>query len=96
MVKSFDHQCHAIGCKVSIDPTLLMCKHHWTQLPVALQMEVLLHYRKGQEVDKQPSEPYLRAQMTTVNYVADLEDKPSINIDRRIALLRKCGSLPNI
>lgn len=85
------HYCHATGCQTQVKPSLLMCKKHWSLVPDEIQKEVWKHYRKGQEVDKKPSEEYLRAQMVAVNHVAFLEGSPVCDIEARIILLKKHG-----
>lgn len=36
-----------------------MCYKHWSLVPADLRRLVWRHYRKGQEVDKNPSQEYL-------------------------------------
>lgn len=69
------HTCHAEGCRAEVPPRLLMCLRHWRMVPVRLQREVWRTYRKGQEIDKCPSEDYLVAQRAAVEAVAQKEGR---------------------
>lgn len=83
------HPCHAIDCDRS--PPGLMCKRHWLMVPPDLQTGVWGHYRKGQEIDKKPSEAYLRSQIAAVNSVAAQEGREGYDMEKRIEFLRKNG-----
>lgn len=85
------HDCHAIECERQIAPSMLMCRVHWRMVPANLQREVWRTYRKGQEIDKKPSEAYMRAQMAAINHVAMLEGHEACDIEARIALLKSRG-----
>ena len=63
------HTCHAIGCDRPVAPRFLMCPTHWRMVPKHLQIAVYRHYRPGQEVDKQPSEAYLKAAKAAIDAV---------------------------
>ena len=81
------HTCHAEGCSAVVPPKLLMCLRHWRMVPLHLQRLVWAHYRKGQEVDKRPSEEYMRVQRLAIEAVAQAEDAQrfgthSGNLDR--------------
>lgn len=67
------HHCHAIGCDKPISPRLLMCYRHWRAVPLSLRKEVWKHYRRWQEVDKRPTDEYVRAAMAAVRAVATQE-----------------------
>jgi len=54
---------------------MLMCLPHWRLVPADLQREVYRTYRKGQEVDKQPSAEYLVAQRAAIRAVAEKEGR---------------------
>ena len=69
------HRCHAIGCEKEVPPAMLMCLRHWRMVPRPLQKEVWRTYRRGQEIDKNPSTAYLMAQKDAVAAVA-LKEKP--------------------
>lgn len=69
------HRCHATGCNVQISPFLLMCLKHWNMVPQVMKKRVWLYYRKGQEIDKQPSPEYMRAQQAAIQAVAEKEGK---------------------
>ena len=53
------HACHWPTCTEEVPPSQLMCRLHWYALPRAIRREVWRTYRKGQEVDKNPSPEYL-------------------------------------
>lgn len=67
------HTCHKPGCNVEVSPTLFMCKPHWFGLPLPLRKAIWLHYRKGQEVTKDPSPQYMEAAMAAVNWYRERE-----------------------
>ncbi len=70
------HTCHALGCKRTVPPRLLMCARHWSLVPAALQAAVLTHYRPGQERDKRATTDYLSAAKEAIRAVARLEAQP--------------------
>lgn len=51
-----------------------MCGPHWRMVPRALQRDVWLHYRPGQEIDKNPTPAYLDAADAAIRAVAQRED----------------------
>lgn len=53
------HLCHASGCPVEIPPKRFMCWAHWKVLDRRLQDAIHREYRKGQEIDKDPSLRYV-------------------------------------
>ncbi len=55
------HRCHAIGCDRPVAPRFLMCPPHWRKVPHDLKQQVWLHYRAGQEVQKDPTPEYMAA-----------------------------------
>lgn len=69
------HTCHAKHCKVATPPTNLMCFTHWRMVPKPLKDLVWKHYRSGQEIDKAPSEAYLKAANDAIEAVAEKEKK---------------------
>lgn len=69
------HRCHAEGCNRMIAPVYLMCPRHWRMVPAAEQRAVWTHYRKGQEVDKKPTNEYLAALRAAVEAVAVAEGR---------------------
>jgi len=69
------HLCHAVGCPVEVPPSLLMCRKHWYMVPADLRCAVWREYRRGQEIDKQPSEAYLRVMYQAIRAVAKKEVK---------------------
>lgn len=67
------HRCHASYCDRPTDPRLLMCPQHWRKVPRLLQLQVLRHYRPGQEVTKSPSLRWTLAAYRAVIAVAQAE-----------------------
>lgn len=67
------HLCHAMRCGTVVPPKMLMCAKHWRMVPKPLQARIWATYRQGQEIDKDPSEEYLNAQVAAVLAVADKE-----------------------
>lgn len=80
------HHCHALGCKTSCPPRMLMCRKHWGMVRPDLQREV---YRtvgmRGSFVDASWA-PWWRAQAQAIAYVANLE---SPNEEKRAAYLER-------
>jgi hypothetical protein len=73
------HHCHAKGCDTPVPPSMLMCKHHWAQVPVALRMPVIRNYRRGQCDDKRPSREWIkaaRAAIESIPYEPDVNPAP--------------------
>jgi hypothetical protein len=56
-----NHKCHAFNCPKETPPSLFMCKRHWFTLPANLRNAILANYRRGQELDKQPTVAYMCA-----------------------------------
>lgn len=67
------HICHATGCKQIVVPAMFMCRTHWYWLPKPMRDAIWKAYRKGQELDKQPSAKYLKAAQEAIEWVADKE-----------------------
>lgn len=67
------HRCHATRCDAEVPPAMLMCKRHWFMVPKPLRQEVWRLYRKGQEVDKNPSREYLAAADAAIQAVETAE-----------------------
>lgn len=55
------HDCHAIACKRSIPPEMLMCRGHWYKVPKGMQAEVWRTYRDGQCDDWNITKEYAAA-----------------------------------
>lgn len=70
-----EHHCHARGCATQVKPELLMCWHHWKQVPKTIQQAVYLHYRVGQCDDKSPSREWFHAAEAAIGYVAQQEGR---------------------
>jgi hypothetical protein len=56
---------------VEIPASLFCCKPHWFALPRAIRREVWRTYRKGQEVDKNPSPEYLAAARMALDWALE-------------------------
>lgn len=69
------HHCHAVGCEVEIPTKLHMCLMHWKMVPRAVQDLIWKHYRKDQEIDKQPSLEYICTAFVSIACVALREGK---------------------
>lgn len=52
-----------------------MCGAHWRMVPPVIKNQVWQHYRRGQEVDKNPTEAYLAAAQAAVDAVAEIESR---------------------
>lgn len=63
------HLCHAEGCRVSVPPSMFMCKRHWFLLSRELRSKIWAAYVEGQEVTKNPSTEYLEAARAGVAYI---------------------------
>lgn len=74
------HRCHAIGCDVVTEPSLLFCRRHWFMTPKPLRQAVWQTYRKGQERDKTPSAEYLAAARAAIDAVAAREGKSTLDL----------------
>jgi hypothetical protein len=72
------HLCHAIDCNERVRPDRLMCARHWYSVPADLKREVWRTYRPGQEIDKDPDQPYIEAAKNAINWVARKEGKPEL------------------
>jgi hypothetical protein len=68
-----EHTCHARGCTMHVPPRLLMCSRHWRLVPAELKRAIWLHYRRGQEITKDPSPEYLEAMKAAIDAVAAKE-----------------------
>ena len=60
------HLCHAHGCRKAVPPKLLMCLKHWKMLPKNFQDDIWATYVPGQEIQKNPTKEYLKAQHRAV------------------------------
>lgn len=70
------HRCHAVGCRLPVPPEMLMCRVHWYMVPKPLRSRVWATYRRGQEVDKQPSDAWMEAATDAIRAVALEEGRP--------------------
>jgi len=71
--RKMKNTCHANNCKYPIKPSLFMCRKHWNMVNKELKMELYKHYRKGQEIDKEPSEAYVSTARKCIDSVALVE-----------------------
>lgn len=55
------HHCHADGCQKEVPPKMFMCLKHWRMVPKTFQNDIWKHYRPGQEIDKNPTNDYVKA-----------------------------------
>jgi hypothetical protein len=62
-------------------------------VPETLQLNVWKTYRKGQEIDKKPTEAYIRAQLAAINHVAASEGYQLVDVEKRVCFLRSKGLL---
>ena len=80
------HTCHARGCEKAVPPKFLMCLTHWQMVSFALKQAVLVVYRPGQEIDKNPSDDYLAAARAAIETVAAKEAALALPIQEELAL----------
>lgn len=64
---------------MEVPPKLLMCAKHWKMVPFPLQQLVWKHYRRGQEIDKNPSAQYLEVMRKAIEAVAAEEARQSVD-----------------
>lgn len=69
----FPHRCHARRCDIAVPPSELMCIKHWRMVPEVLRDAIWATYRRGQEIDKNPSEAYLDAAFAAIEAVDNKE-----------------------
>lgn len=69
------HHCHADGCDEPVPPAMFMCRRHWYMVPRPLQRAIWATYRRGQEIDKRPSDAYLLNADQAVRVVAGKEGR---------------------
>ena len=72
------HLCHAKACKIEVPARMLMCYRHWSMVPKTLQSNVWSTYRRGQEIDKNPSPEYLNAMNEAIDFVAKKERQANV------------------
>ena len=72
------HKCHVPGCPTEVPPHMLMCLKHWRRVPELLRKRVWRTYRKGQEIDKNPSPAYLEAATAAIKSVQPPKEQPSL------------------
>lgn len=87
------HHCHALECTVPVPPELLCCRRHWFMVPVALRVQVMRTYRKGQCRDKRPSAAYCEAAADAIAHIAELEKREPAAVARMREQYRKLGEL---
>ena len=65
---------------------MLMCLKHWRMVPKKFQDDVWKHYVSGQEIRKDPTSDYLKAQQAAVIVVLMKERNLGIEEAARLAL----------
>lgn len=65
------HTCHWPECKKAVPPTMWGCKEHWFKLPQYLRNEIWANYRPGQEIDKRPSDRYIKTAKKVQKWIKD-------------------------
>lgn len=92
------HTCHAHGCKRTVPPKMLMCLKHWKMVPKFAQDEIWATYVPGQEIRKDPSDAYLKAQQRArvLCYMKEQNMNPNNESDLVSAVLTVLdGEIPN-
>ncbi len=64
-------KCNADGCNKRINHCVFMCGYHWGLVPVHLQKDIYRYYRKGQEIDKNPSPDYISVANVAIRTVKE-------------------------
>jgi len=72
-VAAGNHHCHWPGCTSLVKPALWGCLPHWKMLPPILQRAIWNTYRVGQEIDKRPSDDYVRVAQEVQDWIRDQE-----------------------
>jgi hypothetical protein len=68
------HACHCVGCKTVVPPEQLMCRPHWSSLPLHLRRAVLATYTAGQCRDiKRIKQSWILAARQAIEYVLQSE-----------------------
>lgn len=68
------HACHAVGCRTVVPPEQLMCRVHWTSLPLYLRKAVLIAYTPGQCKDTaRIKQSWILAARQAIEYVLSRE-----------------------
>jgi hypothetical protein len=65
------HTCHWPGCTVEVEPQFWGCRTHWYRLPKPIRSDIWRHYRRGQEIDKDPSREYVAAAARARKWIYD-------------------------
>ena len=64
------HTCHWPGCDRAVPPAMWGCRTHWYRLPLDLRNRIWMTFRPGQEIDKHPSEAYLKVAKEVQEWIA--------------------------
>jgi hypothetical protein len=67
------HLCHATDCQVPVPRAVLMCRRHWSMVPLPLRIEVWVAYR-APHPGPRPSARYCRAARAAIAAVAEMAD----------------------
>ena len=68
-----DHKCHWPGCDIECESRHWGCVSHWFKLPKTLRNRIWDTYRRGQEIDKRPSEQYIEAAQDVQAWIAEYQ-----------------------
>jgi hypothetical protein len=63
------HTCHWPGCQTPVLPAMWGCTRHWFALPKNIRTRIWQTYRPGQEISKEPSEPYIKATQAARDWI---------------------------
>lgn len=66
---------------------MLMCLKHWRMVPKIMQDDIWRAYRPGQEIDKRPSQEYVKAQQRAIAVVVIVES--GVTLELAIKILEK-------
>jgi hypothetical protein len=61
---------------------MFMCGSHWSRLPALHKSAVWKHYRRGQEIDKQPSIEYLIVSHAAILAMATIDGRSADELNR--------------
>jgi hypothetical protein len=68
------HKCHAYLCDKPVEPRMLMCKKHWSMVPMEIQVRVKKYYRVGQcGGGMRPHPEWMKAAREAINHVTKAE-----------------------
>lgn len=59
VLKRHTHTCHWPGCQKEVPEQDWGCERHWMLVPAEYKIRLIKLYRKGQVIDKSPSDEYV-------------------------------------